>query len=133
MNLSGLRAEQKPLPGITDDEYVKWVNAIPSCLDGSMDRTYYGWRCDGHHIKTKGSGGGDYWRVPVTRAQHQLCHQKGNKFVEKKFGIDFHAVICKLLASKFGIEIPRDVDSHEDRARIMIGQAEKMYRERNNE
>lgn len=80
---------------------------------------------DGHHIHTKGSGGGDYWRIPITRRQHQLCHSKGNKYVESLHLIDFHEIVCKLLRSRFGYEIP--AGDFELAARAMVKKAEENY------
>ncbi len=129
MNLSGLKAEQKPFPPVVDKDYAMWIEKIPSVIDGTMDRTIRGYNyvytTDGHHIHTKGARGGDYWRIPLTRAQHQLCHSRGNKYVESRHGLDFHEIVCKLLKSKFGFSIPDD--DWEGAAKTMVSMAEERF------
>jgi len=131
MNISGSKAGPKPKPGVVDKGYVEFLSRLPSIADGSFDRVETGfgavWRTDGHHIHTKGARGGDYWRVPLTRKQHQLCHAKGNSFVESLHGLDFHQEVCKLLALRFGFK-PADTGDHFLDATKMVEQAEVLYR-----
>lgn len=131
MNLSGLKASPKPEGGVEDKAYAAWIAKLPSMADGAKDvrgsvnGPIYG--CDGHHIRTEGAGHGDYWRIPLTHKQHMLCHSKGNKFVEEKYGIDFHACVCKLLRLKLKMEIP-DRNDWVRSAELMVEEAEKRFR-----
>jgi len=133
MNLSGLKAKQKPKPGVVDKEYVAFIEGCPSLTNGKFDRreTVRGvvFITDSHHIHTKGARGGDYWRIPLVRVHHQLCHAKGNSFVEKKYKLDFHEEVCKLLRIEFGFT-PFDTSDWEQSARRMVAQAEELYREK---
>ena len=131
MNISGSKASPKPRKGVADKAYVNWVTDIPSVIDAAFDRHESSigtiLKNDGHHIHTKGARGGDYWRIPLTRKQHQLCHAKGNKFVENENGLDFHKIVCKLLSSRFGFRIPTSPD-WELLARDMVAKAEEIFR-----
>jgi len=131
MNISGSKASPKPKKGVVDEGYVYWLSKMPSVVDGMFDRkeTTFGTEfvTDGHHIHTKGARGGDYWRIPLTRKQHQLCHAKGNKFVEDDNGLDFHKIVCKLLSSRFDFVIPKSPD-WELLAHEMVKKAEEIFR-----
>lgn len=132
MRLSGLKASPKPQKGVEDKDYVDWLSRCPSVTDGRMDQHEFiggvEFRTDGHHIHTKGARGGDYWRIPLTRKHHNLCHAKGNKFVEDKYNLDFHKIVCRLLRSKFGMDIP-DKEDWEMSAKAMVKEAEKRFRD----
>jgi len=134
MNLSGLKAAQKPKPGVVDENYVDFIAGLPSLTNGRFDRRESKngviFRTDGHHIHTRGARGGDYWRIPLTHKHHMLCHAKGNSFVEKKYRLDFHEEVCKLLRIRFGFE-PIDTDDWVLSARTMVAQAEELYRSKN--
>ena len=67
----------------TDDQYLEWLRAQPSALNGDFDYdsdTGEG-RCVPAHVRRSGEAGTaykpPYSAIPLTNAQHQLQHQKG--------------------------------------------------------
>jgi hypothetical protein len=72
------------------EEYVDFIKKQPCCVHVSrckaMDRLR-----DGHHLKTKGSGGGDLERIPLCRPLHTEVHMSRGKF-EEKYHIDLKDV-----------------------------------------
>ena len=67
-----------------------------------------GRKARGHHIKTKGAGGGDHMVIPLCSApdfidnHHDEVHNFGRKAFEKKYGISLIAFAHECwMASKF--------------------------------
>jgi len=65
-------------------DYIQWLHRWPSCLSGAYSEWNNGQGfCEAAHVRhvSLGSGTGtkpEYCAVPLTRAEHQLTHQKGD-------------------------------------------------------
>ncbi len=68
-----------------DNKYMAWIRRQPSCVSGHQDwfEKYGEGRCVYAHIRrARNSGVGHkplYHGVPLTQAEHQLQHDKGEK------------------------------------------------------
>lgn len=76
---------------VQDDPYREYVRSHPCC---ACPR---GLASEPHHLKSKGSGGDDYFCVPLCRYCHQEIETVGRQTFQDRKGINLWEVCAKLL------------------------------------
>lgn len=90
------RAVPKPRR-IRDPEYVRHLREMPCavCVHTGEKQTS---RTEAHHVKTRGSGGGDDTAVPCCSRHHKHFHLIGRKSFAARYGIDLAKLAAQLYA-----------------------------------
>lgn len=60
---------------------------------------------DPHHVKTKGSGGGDDQVAPLCRIHHDLCHLIGRHTFQRVWRVDLNAEAARVRAAWLALPI----------------------------
>jgi len=67
--------------------------SIPNC-------EYAGFlKIDAHHVKTRGSGGGDEWLVSLCRQHHHQFHTIGRHSFDEKHGVNMRQIAREFAAA----------------------------------
>jgi hypothetical protein len=89
---------QRPKMGVREPEqrtfprHRKFVRSHSCCVPGCM-----GSPIDFHHLKTRGSGGGDDTGIGACRAHHAECHAIGISRFDAKYGVDLWALAAEFV------------------------------------
>lgn len=75
-----MNPQPKTLP-FKSQAYLSHVRSIPCVVCGKQDT-------EAHHVKTRGSGGGDTWAVPMCVEHHREIHAIGINTFQEKYGVD---------------------------------------------
>ncbi len=82
---------------IRDPEYLRFLRELPCAVCahlGEIQTT----RTEAHHMKTRGSGGGDDSAAPLCRAHHHEFHLVGRRSFAARHGIDLVKTATSLWA-----------------------------------
>ena len=81
-----IRAVPKP-KRVRDPAYLRWLRGLPCCACAYLGFVQQS-RTEAHHVKTRGSGGGDDTAICICKWHHQQFHLLGRKTFGARYNLD---------------------------------------------